>query len=92
MAERQARGGTRQVQLAYAVDRLRASKLAHAYEILVPARAYALREVEERTAVADVCRQLGVSEATFYIWKKKYGHLGVTELRELRQLRTKTAG
>ncbi len=29
----------------------------------------------------------GVSEATFYVWKKKYGNLGVTELRELRQLR-----
>ncbi len=37
--------------------------------------------------MADICRQLGVSEATFYIWKKKYAHLGVTELRELRQLR-----
>src|SRR6266571_4446017 len=39
VAERPARGGTRQVQLDYASDRLRASKLAHAYEILVPARA-----------------------------------------------------
>jgi putative transposase len=33
-----------------------------------------------------VCRQLGVSEATFYAWKKKYAHLGVSELRRLRQL------
>jgi putative transposase len=47
---------------------------------------YALRQVESGTPPADVCRQLGVSEATFYIWKKKYGHLGVTELRRLRQL------
>src|SRR5436309_15085632 len=39
VAEGQTRGGTRQVQLDYAFDRLRASKLAHAYEILVPARA-----------------------------------------------------
>src|SRR5260370_27810141 len=39
VAERQARGGPRQVQLDYAFDRLRATKLAHAYEILVPARA-----------------------------------------------------
>src|SRR5580704_18144066 len=38
VAERQARGAPRQVQLDYAFDRLRASKLAHAYEILVPAR------------------------------------------------------
>ncbi len=49
--------------------------------------AYALRQAESGTAVADVCRQQGVSEATFYVWKKKYGNLGVTELRELRQLR-----
>jgi putative transposase len=33
--------------------------------------AYALRQAESGTAVADVCRQLGVSEATFYVWKKK---------------------
>jgi putative transposase len=48
--------------------------------------AYALRETESGTAVADVCRQIGVSEATFYVWKKKYAHLGVSELRRLRQL------
>ena len=41
--------------------------------------AYALRQVEGGTPPADVCRQLGVSEATFYIWKKKYAHLGVSE-------------
>ena len=48
--------------------------------------AYALRQAEAGTPVADVCRQLGVSEATFYLWKKKYAHLGVSELRRLRQL------
>ena len=48
---------------------------------------YALRQAESGTPVADVCRQMGISEATFYIWKKKYAALGVTELRELRQLR-----
>ena len=48
--------------------------------------AYALRQVEAGTPVGDVCRQLGVSEATFYAWKKKYAHLGVSELRRLRQL------
>ena len=32
--------------------------------------AYALRQAESGTAVADVCRQLGVSEATFYVWKR----------------------
>jgi putative transposase len=49
--------------------------------------AYALRQAESGTQVGDVCRQLGVSEATFYVWKKKYASLGVSELRELRQLR-----
>lgn len=39
-----------------------------------------------RTPVSDVCRGLGISEATFYVWKKKYASLGVTELRKLRQL------
>ncbi len=48
--------------------------------------AYALRQAESGTPVGDVCRQLGVSEATFYAWKKKYGHLGVTEVRRVRQL------
>jgi len=48
--------------------------------------AYALRQAESGTPVGDVCRQLGVSEATFYAWKKKYAHLGVSELRRLRQL------
>jgi putative transposase len=48
--------------------------------------AYALRQAESGTPVADVCRQLGVSEATFYIWKKKYAHLGVSELRRMRQV------
>lgn len=36
--------------------------------------------------VAEVCRKLGISEATFYSWKKKYGGLDPAELRRLRQL------
>ena len=48
--------------------------------------AYALRQAESGSPVGDVCRQLGVSEATFYIWKKKYAHLGVSELRRPRPL------
>ena len=48
--------------------------------------AYVLRQVEAGSPVADVCRQVGVSEATFYIWKKKYAHLGLNELRQIRQL------
>ena len=46
--------------------------------------AYALRQADGGTPVGDVCRQLGVSEATFYVWKKKYGKLGVSEIRQLR--------
>jgi putative transposase len=53
--------------------------------------AYALRQAESGTPVSDVCRQLGVSEATFYLWKKKYAHLGVSELRRLRQLEEENA-
>jgi len=52
---------------------------------------YALRQAEGGTAVADVCRQLGVSEASFYLWKKKYGQHGMTEIREMRQLREENA-
>jgi putative transposase len=46
--------------------------------------AFALRQADAGTPVADVCRQMGVSEASFYVWKKKYGKLGLTEIRELR--------
>ena len=49
--------------------------------------AFALRQAEGGAPVVDVCRQMGVSEASFYVWKKKYGQLGITEIRELRQLR-----
>ena len=53
--------------------------------------AYALRQADGGTPVGDVCRQLGVSEATFYVWKKKYASLGVTELRKLKQLEDENA-
>ena len=48
--------------------------------------AFALRQAESGTRVAEVCRKMGISEMTFYRWKKKYGGLGVTELRRLKQL------
>ncbi|SFW32002.1 putative transposase [Nitrosovibrio sp. Nv17] len=47
---------------------------------------YALRLADGGQTVVDVCRQLGVSEATFYTWKKKYAELGVSELRRLKQI------
>jgi putative transposase len=47
---------------------------------------YALRQVELGTPVAEVCRKLGVSEQTFYRWKRKFAGMGIAELRRLRQL------
>jgi putative transposase len=47
---------------------------------------YAIRQAESGTPVGDLCRHFGVSDATFYAWKKKYAHLGVSELRRLRQV------
>ncbi|AXE32803.1 hypothetical protein DK842_21565 [Chromobacterium phragmitis] len=43
------------------------------------------------TTVAEACLKIGVSEATFYNWKKKYGGLGVSELRRLKQLEEENA-
>lgn len=49
--------------------------------------AMALRQAEAGTPVAEICRKLEITETTFYRWKKKYGGLGVSELRELKQLK-----
>jgi putative transposase len=51
--------------------------------------AFALRQTETGTRAAEVCRKLGISEHTLYQWKKKYGGLGVSELRRLKQLEEK---
>lgn len=48
--------------------------------------AFALKQAETGTRVEEVCRKMGISEATFYNWKKKFGGMGVTELRRLRPL------
>lgn len=48
--------------------------------------AFALKQAELGTAVAEICRKMGISDATFYNWKKKYGGLGPSELKRLRQL------
>ena len=48
--------------------------------------AFALRQAETGTRVVEVCRKLGISDATFYNWRNKYGGLGVPELRRLKQL------
>jgi putative transposase len=46
-----------------------------------------LHQVEGGEKVAEVCRRLGVSEQTFYRWKKQFAGLGLSELREFRSLR-----
>lgn len=38
------------------------------------------------TPIEEVCRKMGISDATFYNWKKKYGGLGPSEVRRLKQL------
>ncbi|MBA2115227.1 IS3 family transposase ISMex11 [Planctomycetes bacterium FF15] len=48
--------------------------------------AFALKQAETGTPVDEVCRKLGVSQQTFYRWKKKFAGLGVEELRRLKQL------
>jgi len=52
---------------------------------------FALKQVENGAKVADICRKLSVTEQTFYRWKKQYEGLGVSDLRELRQLREENA-
>jgi len=47
---------------------------------------FALRQAEAGTAVPELCRKLGVAEATFYRWKKQYAGLGIAEIRRLKQL------
>ncbi len=46
-----------------------------------------LQQVTGGVPVGDVCRQVGISEQTFYRWKKQFAGLGLSELRELRSLR-----
>ncbi len=41
--------------------------------------AFALRQAETRTRVVEVCRKLGISDATFYNWKKKYGRISLIQ-------------
>ncbi len=47
--------------------------------------AFASKQAELGTTVTDVCRKMGISEATFHNWKKKYDGLGVSELRHPKQ-------
>ena len=48
--------------------------------------AFALKQAESGTSVPEICRKMGISEQTFYRWKKKYIGMGVAEVRRLRVL------
>ena len=47
---------------------------------------FAIRQADNGVKIEEVCRKLGISEATFHNWKKKYGGLGVPELKKLKHL------
>ena len=48
--------------------------------------AFALKQAEMGTPVVEVIRKMGITEQTYYRWKKKYGGLGLSEVRRLKQL------
>jgi len=50
-----------------------------------------LKEHEAGAKTADLCRKHGISEATFYNWKSKFGGLEVSEARRLKQLQDENA-
>lgn len=52
---------------------------------------FSIKQADNGVSVSEICRKMGISEATFYNWKKKYGGLGISELRELRQLKDENA-
>ena len=53
--------------------------------------AFALRQAENGTLVEEICRKLGVSEATFYRWKKQCAGMGGGEIRQLKQFEEENA-
>ena len=64
---------------------MRASKFTDAQ------KAFVLKQADEGVPVAEVCRKAGISSATFFNWKKKYGGLLPTEMRRLKQLEDENA-
>ncbi len=53
--------------------------------------AFVLKQAEDGTAIGDVCRKAGISEATFYNWRKKYAGLMPSEMKRIRQLEDENA-
>jgi putative transposase len=50
-----------------------------------------LKEAEAGASGKDICRRHGISEQTFYRWKAKFGGMGVSDARRLKQLETENA-
>jgi putative transposase len=50
-----------------------------------------LKEADAGMPVKEICRKYGISDATYYTWKKKYGGLEVSEVRRLRELEAENA-
>lgn len=50
-----------------------------------------LREGEAGVLVAELCRKHGISTNTYYIWKKKYGGMGVSDLKRMKELEAENA-
>ena len=48
--------------------------------------AFAIKQSELGTKVEEICREMGISDATFYKWRQKYAGLGPSELKKLKQL------
>lgn len=53
--------------------------------------AFALRQADSGTTIDEICRKMGISEPTFYRWKKVYAGMGVSEIRRLKQLEDENA-
>jgi putative transposase len=54
-------------------------------------KAFIIKQVEDGTTIAEVCRKAGISEATFFNWKKKYAGLLPSEMRRMRELEAENA-
>lgn len=54
-------------------------------------KAFILKQAEDGTAIAEVCRKAGISQATFFNWRKKYAGLMPSEMRRLKALEDENA-
>ena len=49
-------------------------------------KAFVIKQGEDGVAVAEICRKAGISQATYFNWKKKYAGLMPSEMKRLREL------